>query len=315
MVLLAGALVRRNLSVTLFAEAHKVAVFSPADPAYDVIDFSTGTSVAALRTSKRQPAWIDRLPDLGDFDLVVCDNLPDILAIRPDAVLSGSFLWHTVVDGIHNDHVSSHEALIDRYKPQMLTCSLFSMPDVSRWTRPVPVPLYGAARQNQGRNLLLACGNSGEANHLARDLIAMLCGVGKGSFERVYVEPALMPSSAPSWMSPAKFDAEMYAHLSAALVRPGIGTITDALLHGCRIFSFFEAGNREMVHNATRLEELGLGEMDATPEQLLQSCLSYSASSTAQAEHERHLARHVFDRGEEHAASFIVAQLGRSGAH
>ena len=41
------------------------------------------------------------LPNLGNYDLVISDNLIEILEMRSDTVLSGSFFWHKVLPDVH----------------------------------------------------------------------------------------------------------------------------------------------------------------------------------------------------------------------
>jgi hypothetical protein len=65
----------------------------------------------------------------------------------------------------------------------------------------------------------------------------------------------------PDWMQPASFTPEMYGRLAAAVIRPGVGTATDALVAGTRLFMFYESNNLEMVYNALRISERGLGEV------------------------------------------------------
>ena len=47
--------------------------------------------------------WAQALPDLSDYDSVVSDNLLEILRIREDAWLSGSFIWQYALSGITTD--------------------------------------------------------------------------------------------------------------------------------------------------------------------------------------------------------------------
>ena len=65
----------------------------------------------------------------------------------------------------------------------------------------------------------------------------------------------------PDWVQPASFTPEMYGRLAAAINRPGVGTATDALLAGARLFMYYELNNLEMAYNAQRISERGLGEV------------------------------------------------------
>jgi hypothetical protein len=51
----------------------------------------------------------------------------------------------------------------------------------------------------------------------------------------------------------------MFGYVKAAVIRPGMGTVCDVLSKGSRVFAFMEGGNFEIEHNATVLEQLGIG--------------------------------------------------------
>ena len=53
-------------------------------------DFATQTNI---KTYERDTIndWLQNLPSLDGFDIVVSDNLIEVLEIRPDAWLSGTF--------------------------------------------------------------------------------------------------------------------------------------------------------------------------------------------------------------------------------
>src|SRR5262249_53569756 len=131
-----------------------------------LVDFDTGTSAMALRMGTPDAAqWNDRLPDLDGFDLVVSDNLPEVLARRPDAVLMGNFLWHEVIEGCDAAYVARARALLAQHRPSMIASTIFAAPYLSGSTRLQLVGLFGppVRQTTRGDDLLVAIGHGGEA--------------------------------------------------------------------------------------------------------------------------------------------------------
>jgi hypothetical protein len=310
MAILAGALVDQGLQPTLLAPKVDVKKFSGDADDVEVIDFDTGTSVSFLRSCS-EDNWTTRLPSLDRFDIVVSDNLVEILQIRPDAILSGGFLWHDALDHMNPARVSTQKSLLEKFHPWMLTNALFAMPEIGARTRALTLPFFGPPNRSNSfrRDILIASGRSGEADEITLELIQILLRQGMPDHHRAHIEPSLLPDNAPKWLLPAAFDAQMYQDVAAALIRPGIGTITNALLAGCRIFPFYEPGNREMAFNAKRIQDLGLGQCSNSPESLFKCCTDFLTSESAQIVHGENVTTHVQGYGEVAAAKIIAHRL------
>ena len=228
-----------------------------------IIDFKAG--IEAKRVKKGEASgWIKRLPSLDEFDVVLSDNLVEILEVREDAILSGSFLWHRVLEGIDQNYYQSMEELLEIHRPRLIASELFATDSLTRYTRFYPVGLYAADPvpqwRNQGDNLLISCGMSQEAETEYRLFLDHLAFEQKPAFETVWVEPRLLPKEAPIWMQAATYNADMYKGLKAAICRPGVGTLTDCLWGGAHLFCYHENGNKEMMQNANAIYKAGVGE-------------------------------------------------------
>lgn len=274
--LVAEALARQGAAVTVLAREEQGARFG-----LRVVGMETCTSTESLRRGDDCAInWYSRLPNLDDFDLVVSDNLPEILHVRTDAVLMGSFLWHLVVEGADEKYVRSSQRLLEAYRPLMIGTGLFASDELRRLTRFEDVglfcrpPVAGAGKTD----LLVACGRSGLCEGAVEQALAALLRRGRGPFATVHVEPRLLPADAPAWMTKADFTPGMYARLAAAVVRPGVGTLTELIQAGCPAFCFYESGNREMVLNATRVASAGLGLDCGSVQAALDGALSHGTS-------------------------------------
>lgn len=261
-ILICNALAASGVSATLFAPLAAVRRFNKSDNV-TVIDFETKTSVDGLRRGDADCRfWERRLPPLDTFDLVVSDNLPEILRLRPDAVLSGSFLWHLALDGVSSNIANEAKNLLAEHRPVMVASELFGQPGLSEWTRLFSVGLCTRepASPPHGENLLIACGGTAAIEDDFRAFVSEIANGSPPAFPVVWVEPRLLPQHAPDWMRKAEFGQDLYNGLAAAICRPGVGTLTDCLCAGARVFAIWEPGNGEMAFNARRLTEVGVGE-------------------------------------------------------
>jgi hypothetical protein len=262
MLSIANALIVAGARPVLFAPqnvAEKLACnYSVSLP--EVVDFDSMTNRKSLLDGGAA-TWVSRLPMLDDFDVVVSDNLLEILTVRPDAWLSGSFFWHRTLEGYPVDLAVQAEDLLRQLRPRMIASSFFAADYLKFSTKLHMVGLYALGKRpaRPKTDALISSGRGGGAEAATKSLIKVLRGQERPPFATVWIEPSVYSSDLPDWIRPADFTREMFATISAAVIRPGVGTVTDALLSGARIFAFYENGNHEMLNNAARIQIGGLG--------------------------------------------------------
>jgi hypothetical protein len=253
--------------VTLFAPRASVERLQRAVPStcgLSVHDFATCTTPERVRQGMPEAVkWLERLPDLSEFDTVICDNLLEILALRPDATISAQFFWHDVIEGTEQDYAEYCEELLAQHKPKVIGCELFAMDAVRRQPGFTPVGLYklpelvAAAETTppeQRTDLLVTGGTTPAVRAQLQQVIDELLTKGPETYERVHVDPELTPEDAPDWMVRADFSVGMYRRLKAAVCRPGLGILTDLITVDSEISPLYESGNKEMQFNADAIK-------------------------------------------------------------
>ena len=75
----------------------------------------------------------------------------------------------------------------------------------------------------------------------------------------LHVEPSLLARKLSDWIKKADFSKEMFDKCIAVCIRPGLGTISDALVTRSRIFPYAGKNSFEMSHNIKIIEEMNLG--------------------------------------------------------
>ncbi|MBI4508427.1 MAG: hypothetical protein HY698_02245 [Deltaproteobacteria bacterium] len=198
-------------------------------------------------------------------DFVVSDNLPQVLALRPDAIIQGSFLWSTVLEAAfpHEPSVRSfvrqERDLLARHYPPALCVNGFAMPDMLERTTAIELPWMCAEAQEtdayssapSGQRVAVLGGASGAADDClarARSAAASIAGI---ELIGTRVQGGTKVQ--------AGFASSALRSCAAAICRPAMGTIHDCIAVGVPMACVHEPGNSEMVHNGRAVEALGLG--------------------------------------------------------
>ena len=312
MLALASSLNELGATPYLFAPKRKSEKLIKLNNSYmpKIIDFKSATQYDDWLNGNAYN-WTHYLPDLSDYDSIVSDNLLEILYIRKDAWISGSFLWQYSLSGIASDNVKNAEKILNQFNPKMISSSLFSADYLYKKTRLFKVGLFSFSSKHEyynGSDILISIGTGGSIGNEVEILLDKICTSNKPIDGIIWIEPSLWNGSMPKWVLPADFTPDMYKKIRCAVVRPGVGTVTDCLLNGARIFSFYEAGNYEMKDNSRKLKIAGVGEDSSRIDQAWDLALNYYDSSFKQAQHKK--AFDSIDRnGAKDAAEHILKNI------
>ncbi len=307
---------RKKILMTIFAPREYVEKLSIAlgTSNHQVVDFYTANPQLTWPKGKYDE-WTEALPSLDNFDLVISDNHVEILKIRKDAWLSGSFLWHRVLPNIPKEIYNCSENLLKINNPHMLSTGFFSCDYLRELVNLHEVGLYSKfdidSVKIKKTDLLISCG-IGSNDKISKELSIFLENISllsKVQFRYVWVEPALMPKNSPNWMIPATFSKEMYSSLLCAIVRPGVGTITDLMASKAKVFAYFEC-NSEMLHNAKKLKHFNLGERALSYEDGWRMAVNFLESSDQIKEYQKNISLIDFN-GAKEAADLIELHLMR----
>ena len=152
--------------------------------------------------------------------------------------------------------------IIEKFPPNLICSNLFVPPYLKKHNNLHKVGLYSFKKQNTTRfsaqkGLLISCGYGG----LLKDqFLRFVTKIEKPeNIAKIWIEPSLYNDKMPKYVLPATYDSNMYNQISAAIIRPGIGTITDCLQHAIKIFSLTEQGNAEIEFNSKVLKKNNLG--------------------------------------------------------
>lgn len=254
---------------------------------YDVTLFSSLSAFTELQRSlsiKRLPKFVDFnlpgfsdywhsseiylpsiFPDLSSYNFVVSDNLLDILQVRNDAIILASFFWHKTFTSTPTSKHDYYESLLDFFRPQVFASSIFSLPYIQSYPNTIFEKLYKppflkSVVTSPKTCILISTGRGGKVRNSVRNFLGQnTCWSNSLLPFTIFLEPTLMHANMQSNVYPANFDSAMYSYCKIALIRPGVGSITDCLLHHVFPIFFYESSNLEMNYNASSLDKLQLG--------------------------------------------------------
>jgi hypothetical protein len=224
-----------------------------------LIDFDTETSIDSWGNSSSKN-WKQTIPSLESFKLVVSDNLLEILELRSDAIILASFFWDQIV--IKNDLTTKRKNLIKKYNPLIIGNKYLSLTPKTKNYRGVGFCL--AKRQlshKTKKNLLISGGKDGSDDKLINEIVKYFINNKPSSIDYILLEPRLFNISMPKYFKKADFSSDMYNSIIMAIIRPGLGTVTDCLNHQAFILSFKNFNNYELNQNIRNLKKLGVGDV------------------------------------------------------
>ncbi|MBI2890112.1 MAG: hypothetical protein HYY13_04930 [Nitrospirae bacterium] len=268
--------------------------------------------------------WHRELAGLGldRFDLVVSDNLHEPLLYCERVVLSGSFLWPDVLHRAFPEspvlarYRESAEHLLLERRPEMIVNRYFAMPATGEWAQAVPVGFIGfcderiQARRGPPRRVLLAVGKATAAEGVRPQIVrALRSCLGNGTRFLASPEWARGLERDMPGVQPFDFERGSLEEADFAIVRPGLGTISDCVLARVPMAVLPDACP-EVAHNGGRLIELGLGVSLGDLEEAERSPLTNAGPYSDLAKGFDGLERH----GEDAAARHLLSILGGSSS-
>jgi hypothetical protein len=294
LIILSQALIKNGAKPTIFAPEKSVTrlvqLMDIKQPP-EVFNFDSHTTVDDW-LEERAFTWYENLPNLSNYDQVVSDNLVEILLVRPDAWLMGSFFWHESLLDFNPKKRDDLRKMVLDYYPKMISSTLFSSEYLSNYTRLYNVGLFAIKKgikkhYTKDKNVLISCGKGGDVTDQAKYFVEWLARERNTPFDTVYVDPDIISNNPPSWMVPASFTQNMYNKIHVAVIRPGVGTITELLSVGARIFTFFERRNLEMQINSKIITDAGIGREGFDIEDAWMYASSFCIDSSMEENHKK----------------------------
>jgi|688.fasta_scaffold90004_3 hypothetical protein len=224
-------------------------------------------------TDKNLSGWLSEFQRNNAFmesDNVLSDNLGEILACRPDAWLSGSFLWSDVLDCYSSENKSCctfvirERQLLSRFQPQMLANQFLLTPGVRSYTAAVLIGWIfrepETPKPRNRNNILMVGGGTKSLQDLISQLTLRLRRLG-----------FIVTSDLANDENPFDFSEESWASVGLIVCRPGVGTLTESVKWRIPALMIPEETNSEISHIVKRMSSLNKAAVLPSPLELSDS--------------------------------------------
>ncbi len=196
-----------------------------------------------------------------NYDLFISDNLVDVLEFNPNCIIFGSFFWHRSIK-VSLEYYQKCEYLLNKYEPIIIANKYFA-PDYIKNNKNVQlIGLFSDFNNTKKdftlkKDILISTGLGGKSNLISSDLLDFCEILSNRIGNTIWLEPRFFYKFKSKSFKMATYDKKMYQKIRVAIVRPGLGTVSDLLACECIIIPVYENKNKEMKHNAKILKSLG----------------------------------------------------------
>jgi len=113
--------------------------------------------------------------------------------------------------------------------------------------------MYRKKSYEDSKSILISCGKSQDGifffKNILSDIIEVVSAFDKNKY--IYLEPCLYALlKNKNNFKKATYCSKMYNDIGSAVIRPGLGTVSDLWSLGIKIFPVHEPGNNEMQYNS-----------------------------------------------------------------
>ena len=196
-----------------------------------------------IRWDRKRVGSIDT-SGIDKYDRVITDNLVEVLKYRPDALLSGSFLWSDIWREKYgnNDFSDKQDEIFHDVKPRVVCNGDVVFGQLKKYINKVDIG-WGCKD------------NSTEDFNLNR----IVCITPSLNYTEKYTEKFLEISN--EYQDDVDFSFNInHTDNSMFIIRPGLGMITTCVSHRIPIVALWDEDDSiEIQHLAHKVEELGIG--------------------------------------------------------
>ena len=196
-----------------------------------------------IRWDRKRVGSIDT-SGIDKYDRVITDNLVEVLKYRPDALLSGSFLWSDIWREKYgnNDFSDEQDKIFHDVKPRVVCNGDVVFGQLKKYINKVDIG-WGCKD------------NSTEDFNLNR----IVCITPSLNYTEKYTEKFLEIRN--EYQDDVDFSFNInHTDNSMFVIRPGLGIITTCVSHRIPIVALWDEDDSiEIQHLAHKVEELGIG--------------------------------------------------------
>ena len=208
-----------------------------------------------------------KIPHLKKFDIVVSDNLPDVINKHNNVVLISNFFWHKIISKFKN--YRNIERNLKQKKPLILCNKYVSHSYINNYENVIKLGFFSDYKKTtlkKYRVLLVSEGTSHTKSSDKFYLLKYIKIVGP-FFEKIFLDPkyfndkkfykSIKKINRDVFL--AKYNNHMFTLVTHAIIKPGLGLVTDCISNNISCYYFYKNFNKEFRFNAKKLENAKIG--------------------------------------------------------
>jgi UDP:flavonoid glycosyltransferase YjiC (YdhE family) len=204
--------------------------------------------------------WYKKL-NKTNFDLYISDNLPEVVALKKNSVISANFFWHRLFK-INNFFYKKLEERMKKYNTKIFSNKYFYFPYLNKFNVK-KIGFFGDFKRKKlliNNNVLISLGSE-----KTKTKIKFFNKFNEyflnNSFKKYnfFLEKSDWKFLKKEKVNYYKSREKMMDKISLIIAKPGMGIITDALRRGIPILIYNKEKNIEFSHNAKILKKMKLG--------------------------------------------------------
>jgi hypothetical protein len=229
-----------------------------------VIDFEMRLNV---KNKSYNYNWTKRLDKkhINNSDLIICDNLPEIIKFNKKTIIVANFFWHHILPIQHKKKIFLDKLLRTKNIP-IFGNYLFVNNLIKKKFNTAKIGFIGnfqGKKRRNIKNILIALGTSKidhkQQNIINKQITKMIENINTEKFN-IYLDPLVkLEKKFKKKLFKADFSNSMYNWIDVAIIKPGLGTITECLERAIPIICYTKNLNNEFKYNVSVLKNKNLG--------------------------------------------------------
>lgn len=208
-----------------------------------------------------------KIPSLKKFDIVVSDNLPEVLNKHNNVVLISNFFWHKIILKFKN--YINIERNLKKKKPLILCNKYVSHPYINNYANVIKLGFFNDYNKKNIKKSRVLLVSEGTSHTKPSDKFYLLKYIKIVSpfFEKIFLDPKYFNDNKfyksikqiNKNVLLAKYNSHMFTIATHAIIKPGLGLVTDCISNNISCYYFYKNFNKEFRYNAKKLENTKIG--------------------------------------------------------
>ena len=260
-----GHIKRCSIIANELSKKNKVHFYSPQsktkkfkfDKKIKLINFNTKINFNS-KYFKNNKAWINKFLKNNYYDIYFSDNLPELAYLKKNFFLYANFFWHHLFKKKNPNKSKEIDNLIVNKKVTVFSDKLFVSKEILKKFNPVLIDIVGSKlkkKKIKKKGILFSFGTSNyiEKKNILKFLIKERKNL-KKNFSKVYVDKMFYDKMKD--LSLADYKNNMFHNIDCAIVKPGLGIVTDCIKRNIKIITYVKNQNEEFKNNSLVLNKV-----------------------------------------------------------